>query len=104
MAHRHRAILLEFILSRCSRNVYTLHCKRNTSVTVNIIRVLLQKRNKSEEIKMKILRQSRLNRYYALCTDKNSSFERQLLRELCDPNRIYDAKPIEMAPIKAVRL
>jgi hypothetical protein len=78
--------------------------QRNTSVTVNIIRVLLQKRNKSEEINMKILRQSRLNRYYDLYTDKNTSFERQVLREACDPNRIYDAKPMTIAPIKAVRL
>jgi hypothetical protein len=53
---------------------------------------------------MKILRQSRLNRYYALYTDKNTSFDRQILRELCDPNRIYNAKPVSMAPVKAVRL
>jgi hypothetical protein len=53
---------------------------------------------------MKILRQLRLNRYYDLYTDKNTYFERQVLRELCDPNRIYNAKPVSMAPIKAVRL
>jgi hypothetical protein len=33
-----------------------------------------------------------------------TSTERKYLRERCDPNRIYDAKPIEMEPIKAVRI
>ncbi|MFU8688435.1 hypothetical protein ACNA6I_01255 [Rossellomorea sp. FS2] len=35
---------------------------------------------------------------------KPSAWERQLLRELHDPNRIYDARPAEFQPIKAVRL
>lgn len=33
-----------------------------------------------------------------------SSFEKKLLRQLCDPNRIYDAKPMRITPIKAVKL
>jgi hypothetical protein len=53
---------------------------------------------------MKILRQSRLNRYYDLYTDKNTYFERQVLRELCDPIRIYNAKPVNIGAIKAGRL
>lgn len=35
---------------------------------------------------------------------KPSAWERQLLREIHDPNRIYDARPAEFQPIKAVRL
>lgn len=35
---------------------------------------------------------------------KPSAWERQMLRELHDPNRIYDARPAEFQPIKAVRL
>jgi hypothetical protein len=53
---------------------------------------------------MKLLRKQLLNRYYVPYSENNTSFERQVLRELCDPNRIYDAKPIAMAPVKAVRL
>jgi hypothetical protein len=53
---------------------------------------------------MKILRKSHLNRYYDLYTDKNTSFERQVLRELCDPNRIYNATPVDIGAIKVWRL
>jgi hypothetical protein len=53
---------------------------------------------------MKILRKSRLNRYYDLYRGEYSTLERKVLRELCDPNRIYDAKHVDIGVIKAVRL
>jgi hypothetical protein len=37
-------------------------------------------------------------------SEKYTSIERDFLRELCDPNRIYDARPIKLASIKAVRI
>lgn len=53
---------------------------------------------------MKILRKQRLNRYYVPYSENNPSFERKFLRELCDPNRIYNAKPVDIGAIKAGRL
>jgi hypothetical protein len=54
-----------------------------------------------EELTMK----RRSNKSIPAKTDyKPSAWERQLLRELHDPNRIYDARPAEFQPIKAVRL
>jgi hypothetical protein len=55
---------------------------------------------------MKILRQSRLNRYYDLYTDKNTSFERQIMRLEHDPIRYYEGtnENVSIKTIKAVRL
>jgi hypothetical protein len=55
---------------------------------------------------MKILRQSRLNRYYDLYSDKYSSFERQIMRLEHDPIRYYDGEneKVSIRPIKAGRL
>lgn len=55
---------------------------------------------------MKILRKSRLNRYYDLYTDKNTSFERQIARLTHDPIRYCDGENerVALRPIKAVRL
>jgi hypothetical protein len=55
---------------------------------------------------MKILRQSRHNRYYDLYSDKYSSFERQIMRLEHDPIRYYEGtnEKVSIRPIKAVRL
>jgi hypothetical protein len=55
---------------------------------------------------MKILRQSRLNRYYDLCLKNNTSLERQIARLTHDPIRYCDGENerVALRPIKAVRL
>jgi hypothetical protein len=53
---------------------------------------------------MKFLRKQRLDRYYVSYSENNTSLERQIMRELCDPNRIYDAKPVDIGAIKGGRL
>jgi hypothetical protein len=55
---------------------------------------------------MKFLRKSRLNRYYDLYADKNTIFERQIMRLNQDPIRYYEGtnEKVSIRPIKAVRL
>lgn len=33
-----------------------------------------------------------------------TSFSKKLTRELCDPNRIYEGRPVDIGAIKAVKL
>jgi hypothetical protein len=49
-------------------------------------------------------RKTRRQAYNTLLNDNKTSFSKKLSRELCDPNRIYEGRPVELAPIKAVRL
>lgn len=42
--------------------------------------------------------------YNTQLIDNQTAWSRKLSRELCDPNRIYEGRPVEIAPIKAVRL
>jgi hypothetical protein len=42
--------------------------------------------------------------YNTLLNENKTSFSKKLSRELCDPNRIYEGRPVELVPIKAVRL
>jgi hypothetical protein len=49
-------------------------------------------------------RKTRRQDYNTLLTDNQTAWSRKLSRELCDPNRIYEGRPVELAPIKAVRL
>jgi hypothetical protein len=54
---------------------------------------------------MKLLRKSRLNRYYDLYTNKNTSFDRQIERLQHDPIRLCDGsnENVGIRPIKAVK-
>ena len=54
---------------------------------------------------MKLLRKSRLNRYYDLYTNKNTSFDRQIERLQHDPIRLCDGENAQVGirPIKAVK-
>ena len=49
-------------------------------------------------------RNNRRQAYYTLLNEEKTSLSKKLSRELCDPNRIYEGRPVELAPIKAVRL
>jgi hypothetical protein len=42
--------------------------------------------------------------YIAQIAENNSALQRKIKRVLHDPNRYYDAKPVSIAPIKAVRV
>lgn len=42
--------------------------------------------------------------YNTLLNDNQTSLSKKLAREICDPNRIYEGRPVDIGAIKAVRL
>lgn len=42
--------------------------------------------------------------YNTLLTENQTPFSKKLSRELCDPNRIYEGRPVDIGAVKAVRL
>ena len=42
--------------------------------------------------------------YNTQLTDNQTLLSKKLTRELCDPNRIYEGRPVDIGAIKAVRL
>jgi hypothetical protein len=62
-----------------------------------------QRKNLPEVITM-TNRNKRRQAYHTLLNENKTAWSRKLSRELCDPNRIYEGRPVELAPIKAVRL
>ena len=49
-------------------------------------------------------RKTRRQAYNTLLNENETSFSKKLARELCDPNRIYEGRPVDIAPIKGARL
>jgi hypothetical protein len=47
---------------------------------------------------------SRLYKSVSNRNEKYTSWQRKLQRELHDPNRIYEGRPVEQFSVKAVRL
>lgn len=49
-------------------------------------------------------RKSSRQAYNTQLNENETSLSKKLLREICDPNRIYEGRPVDIGAVKAVRL